>query len=281
MKKCINKFLGKCDFSEDLELKTLNEEYHYFSGAERKLFVKVYKRNIEYFIKCKKLYLAKLLLVIISVVIASVIFIGSILLTLDYMGIINVHISRPTPKKEIQFTVYIPDTDTLAQIECQKRKIKYIIMFLPDPNKNWILFKKRFQNIESHGLSNERSYYALNGEYWGRYQLGTLARKVSNINENTTWQEFSSNPDLQEGAFLSWIRYIKILMQKDIDRYGGNHGTYFMNGIQITESGIIALAHNAGCTAAHNFLINNGTTMSPQSIPMKFLKIGGYNLNIN
>ena len=53
-----------------------------------------------------------------------------------------------------------------------------------------------------------------------------------------------------------------------------------MNGIQVTESGIIALAHNVGCSAAHEFLISNGKTYPPHSIPMLFLKIGGYIINV-
>ena len=276
MKTFVNNFFWKkSDFQYDIELRALNELWYHVFTKERKLIKLAIPRNIIYFAKHKKLFILKLLSYATAILLAVGVTISIILFALNYFGVIDINITKPKPKIEKVLTVYLPDTDTIAQVECIKRHIKYNLIFLPDSRKNWNLYKRRFQQIEAHGLSDAGAYFARNGEYWGKYQMGEMARALVGL-KNVTWKEFSSNPEMQEGAFLAWIRILKGLMQPEINRYVGT----YMNGIEITESGIIALAHNIGDGACRSFLKNNGSTFAPNSIPMKFLRIGGYSINI-
>ena len=55
-------------------------------------------------------------------------------------------------------------------------------------------------------------------------------------------QEFLNNPALQEKAFLVNTKRNKWVLRRDIKRFVGKK----INGIRITESGILAAAHLAG-----------------------------------
>lgn len=274
MKKFINKFLkDKNDFHRDIDLRAINDSYAYILNEERKLLTYMVRENLRYFFRYKKLYMSKVFVVFLGYLSIVGLFIGIGLFTLDYFGVVR--ISKPLPRAERQFVVYVPDTDTLAQMECQKRKIKYITMFLPDSKKNWKTYKKRFQQIEAKGMSDINSYFALSGQYWGRYQMGNDARAAVGLG-NVTWKEYSTNPDMQEGAFLAWIRLLKKDLQPEINRYTGA----VMNNVQLTESGIIALGHNMGSGGCRAFLRSNGTTVPINGIPMAFVKIGGYKIDV-
>lgn len=261
------RFLNKkSDFERNIELATLNDQYFYLLGEAKKLLNHVIYENVKYYFKYKKIYLSKLVIVILLTL--------SAFLTMILGGIYD-DITKNTPKKEkFVFSVYIPDTDTLSQKYAAAHGYKYAVIFLPDSRKDWKLYKKAMQNIETHGATDSSSYFmkSISGIHWGRYQLGPLARQVSGIKPNITFQEFSSNPELQEGAFLAWIRFIKKSMQPDINKYSGR----FMDGVQITESGIISMAHNAGIEATRAYL-QRGSNPPGGTL---FLKVGGYNLQL-
>lgn len=276
MRKRLNNFFNKkTDFSEDEELKALNEQLHYLFVKYRTMLKQLTKRNTIYFLTHKKLYLAKLLLIwsIYFSIFGGIITGG--LFVLDYFNIIS--ISKAIPKVTEKITIYLPDTD-VASIAKLSKDFNVIVFFPPNPKKDWKLYKHSIHKIESNG-TDSASYHEFsimkdkNGnviEYWGRYQLGAQARKIAGLG-NITFERFASNPEMQEGAFLEWIKYIKKQMQPEIMKYSGR----FYDGIQITESGIISMAHNAGVENTRAYLIRGNDP--PGGI--KFLKIGGYNLN--
>lgn len=271
MKKRLMNFLNKkTDFMEDTELGHLNEQFFYLLSQEKPLINYLIKKNIIYFFKFKKLYLAKLLLLFTIYFSLFCGIIGGGLFTLDYFNIIT--ISKAVPKVAEKLTIYLPDSD-VATIAKLSKQFNVVIFFPPDPKKDWKLYKYRVHMIESTG-PDSASYHAfstLDGvEYWGRYQLGPLARKIAGLG-NITWERFKNNPEMQEGAFLEWIKFIKNLMQPEILKYSGR----FYDGVQITESGIISMTHNAGAENTKAYLARGSNP--PGGV--KFLKIGGYNLN--
>jgi len=272
MKKFLNKFLNnKSDFTNDEKLKSLNEQYFFLLGEAKKLLNHVIEENIRYYIKYKKMYLIKLLAVILTYACLGVgIVFGGLYL-------FNLTITKVIPKKAYVLTVYLPDTDTIAQQECDRLKIRYNIIFLPNPKKDWMLYKEAFHNIETKGTSDAQSYLmqSSSGAYWGRYQLGHQALVSVGLGA-ITWKEFSTNPDMQEGAFLSWMRERKISMQPEIDKYCGT----YMRGIEITESGIISMAHNVGDGDAKAFFNSGGRVLPTAGNYLPFLKLGGYNLRL-
>ena len=87
--------------------------------------------------------------------------------------------------------------------------------------------------------------------YLGKYQfnLNTLKMyKISDINK------FISSPILQEKVFLINVNRNKWILRKDINWFVGT----FINGVEVTESGIIAAAHLSGAGNVKKYLRVNG-----------------------
>ena len=118
------------------------------------------------------------------------------------------------------------------------------ILFL---DNNFTAFKEALAFKESQG-----KYYAVNTlGYLGKYQFGitTLERfKIRNPDA------FLKNPELQERAFLALCSVNKWILRKDIQRMNGKT----INGIEITESGILAAAHLSGAGNVKKYLRSNG-----------------------
>jgi len=87
--------------------------------------------------------------------------------------------------------------------------------------------------------------------YLGKYQFGKSTLKRFRI-YNT--QLFLKTPELQEDAFIALCSLNKWILRKDIKRSVGNN----INGIHITESGILAAAHLAGAGNVKKYLRSNG-----------------------
>jgi hypothetical protein len=150
-----------------------------------------------------------------------------------------------------------------------QKRYQVVIYFLPDTKKDWKRYKEAIHMIESRG----DNYRSRDGIYWGRYQLGPQARELAGLGK-MTFEEFASNPELQEGAFLGWIRYLRVQAnQLGLSKYYGK----YIDGVQITESGVLSMCHNAGTGATLSYLQSGGG--NPPG-GLQFLKIGGYNLNL-
>ena len=83
--------------------------------------------------------------------------------------------------------------------------------------------------------------------YLGKYQFGKGTLKiygVSNINE------FKNNPALQEKVFLMNVMRNKWILRREISWYSNR----YLNGIYVSESGIIAAAHLSGPGNVKKFL---------------------------
>lgn len=87
--------------------------------------------------------------------------------------------------------------------------------------------------------------------YLGKYQFGKGTLKRFNIH-NT--EKFLDSPELQEDAFIALCAVNKWILRKDIKRSVGEK----VNGIEITESGILAAAHLAGAGNVKKYLRSNG-----------------------
>jgi hypothetical protein len=117
----------------------------------------------------------------------------------------------------------------------------------PFTGKSYIGFR------EAVGFKESRSrYYIVNKfGYLGKYQFGktTLKRlKIYNV------ENFLKNPEQQEKAFKALCSLNKHILRKDIRRSVGKT----INGIQITESGILAAAHLGGAGSVKRYLRSNG-----------------------
>ena len=149
------------------------------------------------------------------------------------------------------------------------KKINHNILYL---KKDFIAFKEAVAFKESQG-----KYSIVNTlGYLGKYQFGktTLQRfKIYNT------QAFLDNPELQENAFIALCKVNKWILRKDIKRSVGK----IINGIKITESGILAAAHLSGAGNVKKFLRSNGvvrfTDAYGSTIQHYMKRFGGYNVS--
>ena len=106
---------------------------------------------------------------------------------------------------------------------------------------------------EALGFKESRNRYQVVNKlgYMGKYQFGksTLKRlKIYNV------ENFLKNPAQQEKAFKALCSLNKHILRNDIKRSIGKK----INGIEITESGILAAAHLGGAGNVKKFLRSNG-----------------------
>ena len=119
--------------------------------------------------------------------------------------------------------------------------------YFPYLGKSYTGFKEALGFKESRG-----NYFTVNTlGYLGKYQFGAETLKLIGIyNPN----QFLYNPELQEKAFLANAERNKWILRKDIKRFNGKK----INGVLITESGILAAAHLAGPGSVKKFLRSAG-----------------------
>ena len=149
---------------------------------------------------------------------------------------------------------------------------KFIDYNIPYLQKNFVGFKEALAFKESQG-----KYTVVNTlGYLGKYQFGRTTLHRFNI-YNT--QGFLRNPELQEKAFVALCKVNKWILRKDILRSVGKT----INGIKITESGILAAAHLSGAGNVKKFLRSNGSIRFSDaygaSIQSYLKKFGGYDVS--
>jgi len=112
--------------------------------------------------------------------------------------------------------------------------------------------------------------------YMGKYQFGKSTLKTLKI--KVTKDAFLNSPDLQEYAMQQNLLYNKKKLQKYIDKFEGQE----INGILITESGILAAAHLGGAGSVRKYF-RSGKVMEDGNgvkITSYLNQFSGYKLNI-
>ena len=87
--------------------------------------------------------------------------------------------------------------------------------------------------------------------YLGKYQFGEETLKMIGIYNPA---QFLKNPVLQEKAFIANAARNKWILRRDIKNFVGKR----INGVLITESGILAAAHLAGPGSVKEYLRSYG-----------------------
>nr|WP_314290629.1 peptidoglycan-binding protein LysM [uncultured Capnocytophaga sp.] len=113
--------------------------------------------------------------------------------------------------------------------------------------KSFIGFKEALAYRESRG-----NYFVVNRfGYMGKYQFGKRALRFLGV---TNTQEFLNSPEQQERVFVLSLQRSKWFLRNEIKKYAGKT----INGIHITESGILAAAHLAGESSVKKFFKHKG-----------------------
>lgn len=142
--------------------------------------------------------------------------------------------SFSTSDLELEYTVALNDSEPeLPELQDE----------LPILGKSYLGFK------EAVGFKESGSNYKVINEYgyMGKYQFGKGTLDLIGI-YNT--EEFINSPQLQEAAFYANASRNKWILIRDIDRFVGKT----INGVEVTESGILAAAHLAGPGSVKKYL---------------------------
>ena len=138
----------------------------------------------------------------------------------------------------LHYTVY----QDISSQKIKNRNSK--ILFL---GNSYVAFKEAIAFKESQG-----KYGAVNTlGYLGKYQFGITTLELLGIYNP---EFFLKNPALQEKAFLVNTKRNKWVLRRDIKRFVGKK----IDGIRITESGILAAAHLAGPGNVKRYLRSYG-----------------------
>lgn len=146
---------------------------------------------------------------------------------------------------------------------------EYLNFNFPFTGKTFTGFKEALAFKESQGR-----YTLINSlGYMGKYQFGRAALRAIGIHDSS---EFLRNPRLQEKAFKALLAKNKWELRKEIEKYDGK----VVNGIAVTESGILAAAHLGGAGSVKKFFKNNGKRTIKDnygtSLQSYMKKFGGY-----
>ncbi len=153
---------------------------------------------------------------------------------------------KPLNSENHQWFNVDENEDLLYQFPSEKPS-DYTNLSLPFTGKFFIGFKEAIAFKESQG-----KYDLVNSlGYMGKYQFGTSALRAIGINNNS---EFLNNPKLQEKAFIALLKINKWKLRNLIKEYRGK----VVDGVRVTESGILAAAHLGGAGSVRKYLESNG-----------------------
>lgn len=128
-----------------------------------------------------------------------------------------------------------------------QQKDDYVNFNIPFTGKYFIGFKEALAFKESQG-----KYHKVNTlGYLGKYQFGRETLKSIGIHDSLL---FLRSPKMQEKAFVALLSKNKWELRDEIKQYSGK----IIDGVKITESGLLAAAHLGGAGSVKKFLCSNG-----------------------
>ena len=164
-----------------------------------------------------------------------------------FAGIINI-------KPQVETVLSVTPIKQISVIQPELKVAKLPIV------KNYSSFLDAVGHRES-----TNNYKAVNQfGYLGKFQFGRKTLNAIGLDDISN-REFLANPSIQEEAMLILLKKNKHTLRREIRKYVGDT----INGIYITESGILAAAHLAGAgnvkkffRKGYEFKDGNGTKMT-------------------
>lgn len=163
----------------------------------------------------------------------------------------------------------INETDDTSYLLPSLNVSDYTKSEIPYTGNFFIGYKEAIGFKESQG-----KYRKINSlGYLGKYQFGIETLKTIGIHNS---EAFLNSPRMQEKAFIALLAKNKWELRDVIERYDGT----ILNGIRITESGILAAAHLAGVGSVKKFFRYKGKRFIKDiygtSLRSYLKKFGGY-----
>ena len=168
-----------------------------------------------------------------------------------FAGIINI-------KPQVETVLSVTPIKEISVIQPELKVVKLPIV------KNHSSFLNAVGYRES-----TNNYKAVNQfGYLGKYQFGRKTLNAIGL-DSVSNREFLANPSIQEEAMSILLKKNRHTLRREIRKYVGDT----INGIYITESGILAAAHLAGAgnvkkffRRGYEFKDGNGTKMTSYMI---------------
>lgn len=174
-------------------------------------------------------------------------------------------------KKDLNSPLFL--TKEIASVPGEKESTLKIKSQIPFVGKSFNGFKEALAFKESGGRYGIVSTLG----YLGKYQFGKSTLKRFDIHNA---QVFLDSPELQEDAFMALCSLNKWILRKEIEKKVGKK----INGIEITESGVLAAAHLAGAGNIKRYLRTDGQYRFEDafgsSMQHYLKKFGGYDTSI-
>lgn len=136
---------------------------------------------------------------------------------------------------------------------------------------------QRFLNDIGHRESGNRYDITNTWGYMGRYQFGKSTLK--GLGFEVTKTEFLNNPQLQDSAMMALLNHNKEKLQNYIDIFDGKT----INGMYVSESGILAAAHLGGQGSVKRYF-KKGKVFSDAygtKITSYMQQFSGYDIKLN
>jgi hypothetical protein len=141
----------------------------------------------------------------------------------------------------------VDETEELLYVFPSLKPTDYPNLNIPFIGKFFIGFKEAIAFKESQG-----KYKKINSlGYLGKYQFGVETLKTVGINDSGL---FLNSPKMQEKAFIALLSRNKWELKEYIVEFDGK----IVDGVKITESGILAAAHLGGPGSVKRFLKTDG-----------------------
>lgn len=141
----------------------------------------------------------------------------------------------------------INETDDTSYLLPSLNVNDYTNSEIPYTGTFFVGYKEAIAFKESQGKYRKVNSFG----YLGKYQFGIETLKTIGVHNSDA---FINSPRLQEKAFIALLSKNKWELRYIIERYEGT----IMNGIRITESGILAAAHLAGVGSVKKYFRYKG-----------------------
>ena len=165
----------------------------------------------------------------------------ALVISLLSFGMIDSAVTRDKSDNQIELV----DLEKQRQEElCKIEEEKYLIE---------LHHQQELENfLDAIGFRESGNRYGITNKwgYMGKYQFGRSTLK--GLGFKVTKQEFLNDPQLQEEAMMALLLHNKEKLQLYIDTFDGKT----INGMLITESGILAAAHLGGQGSVKRYFKN-------------------------
>lgn len=266
----------KKNYHKDEELAEYWDIYMYYLGEVKKMSSILIKQKFLYFVKFKKLYISKVLL--LFVILFSGIFYGGkyILEHNSFFEVKRIITSTPVDTlycpDSIPIDSYVERTSRISGITKDKifEKVYFVTFYSEDPLRTTEKWLKTLAELESR-----QNFKAENGQYWGAWQMGQSARSSVGFG-GVSKKEFLGSQDVQKAAVIIYLKNNYKVLKPYLERYNNK----IIRGYHLTLSGMLAMSHNCGTQGLITFL-NSGCTIVPHdgNIPSSnYLTLGNYNI---